>query len=412
MSELKSPIRSAEVSTVCELLFRTAAEGLVVVDATGLIVLLNPRMEELFGYALDELEGRPIEVLIPEAVRNRHQAQRQHYQDQPAKRPMGIGRELFGRRKDGTVFPVEVSLNHFELGGQRYVMGLVSNVTLRKQAEDELHRVNAELEQRVAERTRELEQATESVNEALEKERELNALKSRFLSMASHEFRTPLGTILSSVDLIGKHTAGSAVDERVGRHVSKIRSKVRELTGILNDFLSLDKLEQGQASVHPSGFDIVHLSIDLLEELRPLARPGQELDYDHAGEERHMFQDRQMLANVISNLVNNAIKYSPQDSPIHVRTRIANGLMHLEVADQGMGIPDEDQEHLFERFFRAGNVVNVQGTGLGLNIVRKYLELMHGDIGFRSKVGEGTTFTVTLPVNLDVPPPTKDAPFP
>jgi PAS domain S-box-containing protein len=400
------------VATVCELLFRTAAEGLVVVDATGLIVLLNPRMEELFGYALSELEGRPIEVLIPEAVRTRHQAQRQHYQDRPAKRPMGIGRELFGRRKDGSVFPVEVSLNHFELSGQRYVMGLVSDVTLRKQAEDELYRVNAELEQRVAERTRELEQATESVNEALEKERELNALKSRFLSMASHEFRTPLGTILSSVDLIGKHTAGSAVDERVSRHVSKIRSKVRDLTGILNDFLSLDKLEQGLASLHPSGFDIVHLCIDLIEELRPLARPGQELGYDHEGDDRHLFQDRQMLANVISNLVNNAIKYSPQGSPIHVRTRITDGLLHLEVADQGMGIPDEDQEHLFERFFRAGNVVNVQGTGLGLNIVRKYLELMQGGIDFRSKEGEGTTFTVSLPVHLDVPPPTNDAPFP
>jgi signal transduction histidine kinase len=291
-------------------------------------------------------------------------------------------------------------------------MGLVSDVSLRKVAEDELHRINAELEQRVAERTRELEEAAVSVKEALEKERELNALKSRFLSMASHEFRTPLGTILSSVDLIGKHTASTEVDDRVARHVSKIRGKVRELTGILNDFLSLDKLEQGQASVHPSGFDIVHLCIDLLEELRPLARPGQELGYDHEGEDRHLFQDRQMLANVISNLVNNAIKYSPQGSPIQVRTRISDGMLRLEVADQGMGIPEEDQEHLFERFFRAGNVVNVQGTGLGLNIVRKYLELMQGGIDFRSKVGEGTTFTVSMPVHLDVTPPTNDAPFP
>jgi signal transduction histidine kinase len=274
----------------------------------------------------------------------------------------------------------------------------VSDVTLRKQAEDELHRSNAELEQRVLERTRQLEEAGNAVQEALEKERELNALKSRFLSMASHEFRTPLGTILSSVDLIGRYVPATE-DEKVAKHVARIRSKVRELTGILNDFLSLDKLEQGHATVNPTDLDVVHLCIDLLEELRPLAKPGQELGSEHQGEERHLHQDRQMLAHVISNLVNNAIKYSPEGASIHLRTRITEGRLVLEVEDHGMGIPAEDQEHLFERFFRAGNVVNVQGTGLGLNIVRKYLELMHGSITFRSVVGQGTTFTVTLPVH-------------
>ncbi len=411
MEELRTTFGKTDVSDVCELLFRTAAEGLVVVDRMGQIVLLNPRMEELFGYGADELEGRTIEVLIPEAARGRHQAQRNKYQEDPAKRPMGTGRELFGRRKDGSVFPVEVSLNHFELAGSRFVMGLVSDVTLRKQAEDDLYRINAELEQRVADRTRELEQAGQSVKEALEKERELNALKSRFLSMASHEFRTPLSTIMSSVDLIAKH-AGAVPEDKVGRHVARIRSKVRELTGILNDFLSLDKLEQGRTTVNPSPFDIVHLCIDLLEEMRPMARPGQELGYDHEGDERQLTQDRQMLANVISNLVTNAIKYSPENAPIQLRTRIRDGMLQLEVQDQGIGIPLDDQEHLFERFFRAGNVVNVQGTGLGLNIVRKYLELMQGSIAFESHEGKGTTFFVVLPRHLDVPPPPDDQPFP
>jgi len=408
---MRTSFRKEEVSEICELLFRTAAEGLVVVDAAGSIVLLNPRMEELFGYGSEELEGRSIEVLIPEAARNRHVGQREAYQHNPSKRTMGSGRELFGRRKDASVFPVEVSLNHFELDGTRFVMGLVSDVTLRKKAEDELHRTNAELEQRVADRTRELEEAGHSVQEALEKERELNALKTRFLSMASHEFRTPLGTILSSVDLIGRYVSPTE-DEKVGKHVARIRAKVRELTGILNDFLSLDKLEQGRANVHPTELDVVHLCIDLLEELRPLARPGQELGYDHEGRARHLHQDRQMLANVISNLVNNAIKYSPEGAPIKLRTRIEGDTLLLEVEDHGMGIPEEDQEHLFERFFRAGNVVNVQGTGLGLNIVRKYLELMDGTITFRSRVGEGTTFTVTLPVHIDAPPPPNEEAFP
>jgi len=403
MEPLHAKLGKSDVAEISELLFRTAAEGLVVVDAEGRIVLLNPRMGDLFGYGPDELEGRSIEVLIPEAARNRHQNQRQAYQHNPEKRPMGIGRELFGRRKDGTVFPVEVSLNHFELEGSRFVMGLVSDVTLRKQAEDELYRINAELEQRVADRTRELEAASQSVAEALEKERELNALKSRFLSMASHEFRTPLATIMGSVDLIARYAEGPSAD-KVQRHVAKVRAKVRELTSILNDFLSLDKLEQGRTTVHPAPFDIVHLCIDLLEELRPLAKPGQELVFDHQGGPSQLTQDRQMLANVVSNLVTNAIKYSPEDHPIHLSTRCDGHTMHLEVTDRGIGIPADDQEHLFERFFRAGNVVNIQGTGLGLNIVRKYLDLMQGDISFRSCVGEGTTFSIALPTYLETPP--------
>ncbi len=320
---------------------------------------------------------------------------------------MGMNRELFGRRKDGSVFPVEVSLNHFELEGHHFVMGLVSDVSLRRQAEDELHRINAELEQRVSDRTRELEAAGKSVTEALAKERELNALKTRFLSMASHEFRTPLGTIMSSVDLIGRYGAGPEA-ENIDRHVRKIKAKVRDLTGILNDFLSLDKLEQGNATANPTAFDIVHLAIDLLEELRPMARPGQELVYDHEGTDRRMFQDRQMLTNVMSNLVGNAIKYSPEGAPIRLRTRLADGTLTLLVEDEGMGIPEEDQEHLFERFFRASNVINVQGTGLGLNIVRKYLEMLQGSIGFRSRVGEGTTFTVTVPAELPISPTAQD----
>lgn len=401
MDEMHTSFQQNEVAEICELLFLTAAEGLVVVDGKGQIVLLNPRIEELFGYTASELQGHSIEILIPESVRGKHTTQREEYQKAPSKRTMGSGRELHGRRKDGSVFPVEVSLNNFHLDGARFVMGLVSDVTFRRQAEDDLHRSNAELEQRVADRTRELEEASRSVQEALEKERELNTLKTRFLSMASHEFRTPLSTILSSVDLIGRYT-DELKDEKVVRHVARIRAKVRELTGILNDFLSLDKLEQGHATVNATNFDVVHLCIDLLEELRPMARPGQELGYDHEGRERHVVQDRQMLSNVISNLVNNAIKYSPNDSPIQLRTRIVNGVLHLEVKDQGMGIPEEDQEHLFERFFRASNVVNVQGTGLGLNIVRKYLDLMHGRISFRSRAGEGTTFTVVLPIHIRI----------
>jgi PAS domain S-box-containing protein len=388
-----------DVSHICELLFSSAAEGLVVVDHQGTMLLTNPRMEELFGYAPGELIGQPIELLVPAAGRRAHTAHREQYIAHPTKRPMGIGLDLQGQRKDGSTFAVEVSLNHFELHGERFIMGLLTDITRRRAAEAELQRVNADLEQRVEQRTAEVKAAEHNLREALEKEKELNALKSRFVSMASHEFRTPLSTILSSVDLIGRYNDGPH-KANVERHVVKVRSKVRELTAMLNDLLSLEKLEQGQVQCIPEDLDLVDLCIELLEELRDLAKPGQEIRFDHHGAERRLYQDPRMLANVLRNLLTNAMKYSPEDRPIVLRTSIEGDQAVVQVIDQGIGIPAEDQPHLFQRFFRAGNAVTIQGTGLGLNIVRRYVDLMGGSITFESRLNEGTTFTIQLPTRV------------
>jgi PAS domain S-box-containing protein len=385
-----------EVSSIYGMLFSAAAEGLVVVDANGMICLANPRIGELFGYEVKELLDQPIEILIPGTIRDRHVKQRSAYQKDPHQRPMGQGLDLQGERKDGSTFPLEVSLNHFQVGDQRFVMGLVSDVTQRRSVELELQRTNADLEERVDSRTAELRLAEKSVREALEAEKELNALKSRFVSMASHEFRTPLSTIMSSVDLIARYSDGPQRD-KVERHVSKIRGKVRELTTMLNDFLSLDKLEQGMVRCTASELDVVHLCIELVEELRNLTKSGQEIIYNHEGTERNVMQDRQMLAHLLSNLVSNAIKYSPENKRIELTTSVANRVLQITVSDEGMGIPLEDQQHLFERFFRASNAFTVQGTGLGLNIVRKYLDLMGGTIHFTSEPGKGSVFTAQLP---------------
>jgi PAS domain S-box-containing protein len=385
-----------QLTKIYSMLFTAAAEGLVVVDSTGRIRLQNPRLQELFGYGADELVGQPVEVLIPMPIRDRHKHQRQQYHDHPAQRPMGIGMDLMGQRKDGSTFPVEVSLNNFEVEGERYTMGLVTDITKRRLAEQELHRANADLEERVEQRTVELREAEKNVREALEVEKELNALKSRFVSMASHEFRTPLTTIMSSVDLITRYVDGTQ-REKIEKHITRIRAKVRELTSMLNDFLSLEKLEQGLVTITPAEVDLVHLSIELIEELRSLAKRGQEIQFDHSGTDRIVNLDRGMLTNVMSNLLGNAIKYSPENSPIRLLTHIADGHVRITVEDQGLGIPLEDQPHMFERFFRASNAFTVQGTGLGLSIVKRYLDLMHGTIGFTSVPGQGTIFTVELP---------------
>jgi PAS domain S-box-containing protein len=393
---MRSEFSPEQLNRISSMLFTAAAEGLVVVDASGRICLENPRLRALFGYGAGELVGEPIEILIPMPMRHRHVKQREDYHQRPAQRPMGQGMDLMGQRKDGSTFPVEIGLNHFEVDGERYVMGLVTDVTQRRLAEDELHKANSELEMRVEQRTQELRTAEQNVREALEVERELNALKSRFVSMASHEFRTPLSTIMSSVDLISRYTAGENAD-KVNKHVLRIRAKVRELTAMLNDFLSVEKLEQGLVTVNSSEMDVVHLSIELLEELRALAKPGQELQFDHEGDERNLTQDRSIVSNILSNLVSNAIKYSPENSPVKLLTRLAEGKLQIVVEDQGIGIPLEDQPHMFERFFRASNAFTVQGTGLGLSIVKRYLDILQGSITFESIPGKGTTFHVEIP---------------
>ncbi|MBK7296191.1 MAG: HAMP domain-containing histidine kinase [Flavobacteriales bacterium] len=277
-------------------------------------------------------------------------------------------------------------------------MGLVTDITLRHEAEVVLRRSKQELEELVHQRTAELKTAESTIREALEKERELHALKSRFVAMASHEFRTPLSTIMSSVDLIGRYTE-EASDEKVDKHIGRIRNKVREMTAMLNEFLSLERIEQGQVQCNPSTFDIVDLSIELIEELRQLAKLGQALDYDHTAGERTVLLDRQMLSNVITNLVTNAIKYSPENKPVKLSTQVEHDRLIITVRDEGMGIPEEDQQHLFERFFRGSNASTIQGTGLGLNLVKRYLEILQGTIDFKSAPGN-TLFTVTLPTKL------------
>lgn len=402
MAQVESNVDPVHLERVREMLFSTAAEGLVLVDLSGNIRMLNPRLLELFGYEEGELLGRSIELLLPESFRRAHQAHRMEYNARPAKRHMGRGRELNGLRKDGTIFPVEVGLNHFTVEKEHYVMGLVTDISERRHAEEELQRNTAELEKRVEERTAELAKGARAVEIAYEREKELNALKSRFVSMASHEFRTPLSTIMGSADLIARYTEGPG-NEKVEKHVQRIRTKVRDLTAILNDFLSFERLEQDDVSSVPEELDIVHLCIGLLEELRGMAKAGQALEYDHSGDERSILMDRSMLVNTITNLMTNAIKYSPEGSPVTLRTAVEEGCLRITVIDRGIGIPLADQEHLFEPFFRAQNVLTIQGTGLGLHLVKRYLDLMGGEISYSSTPGQGSTFTVRIPEKQNKP---------
>jgi PAS domain S-box-containing protein len=367
-----------------EALFNNAAIGIIIVNDAGDIVLANQFSLKQFGYELDELIGQKIEILIPQRFSQKHEQHRSRYHTQnPHSRPMGNGMDLFAIKKDGTEFPVEVSLSVYSTGEGQFAIAFISDITVRKKSEQALVQLNAELEQKVFERT-------QSLTEALEKEKELNELKSRFVSMASHEFRTPLSTILSSAYLVTKYVYTEDQPKR-DKHIQRIVSSVNMLNDILNDFLSVGKIEEGKIQVRYSNFDIKEFINTVASELQPIFKSGQTVEYYHKGDD-DVRLDAALLKHIVMNLISNAIKFSPENSAIYINTVNENDELMLSVKDNGMGISEEDQQHLFERFFRGSNVTNIQGTGLGLHIVSKYTELMNGHIQCKSALGEGTEF--------------------
>ena len=383
-------------------MFQHATEGIIIANSKGHIIRANPSSERLFGYAKDELLNKVVEDLIPQRFSNKHNEHRKNYNENPHPRSMGKNMVLFGKRKDNSEFPVEISLSNYKSKEETLVIAFIIDITERKQHEENINRLNRELEKKVGERTKvleealiELENSKEQLSQALEKEKQLNDMKSRFVTMASHEFRTPLSTILSSVSLIGKYAAKEE-DEKRQKHVTRIKSSVTNMTLILNDFLSAERLEEGKIFANNTEFSLPALTKEIITEINALLKPGQKIEYIHEGN-LNAFLDKQMLRNILLNLISNAIKFSEENKKIQVETKISEKETFIKVIDEGMGIPKDEHENLFGRFFRAKNATNIQGTGLGLNIVAKYLEALKGKIDFKSELNKGTTFIVTIP---------------
>jgi PAS domain S-box-containing protein len=383
-------------------LFEHATEGIIISDKTGAIVRANPSAERLFGYGSGELIGKVIEDLVPRKFKERHEKDRAGYNKNPHARSMGKNMDLYARRKDDSEFPVEISLSYYKNGEETLVIAFIIDITERKKHEASILKLNQDLERKVEERTKvlhealiELENSKEQLSLALASEKELNDMKSRFVTMASHEFRTPLSTILSSISLVNKYEHGENT-EKVEKHVQRIKSAVTNMTLILNDFLSAEKLEEGKVLVRLEDGSLPELTAAIINEVAGILKTGQKIDYQHEGDSTACF-DKQIMRNILLNLVSNAIKFSPENKPIKVRTQISEQQINIQVSDQGIGIPKEEQEHLFERFFRSKNATNIQGTGLGLNIVAKYLEVLGGKISFNSELEKGTAFHITVP---------------
>jgi PAS domain S-box-containing protein len=384
-----------------EALFNHASIGIVVINNNGIIQSVNPFALKLFGYAIKEIMGKPIEVLIPQRYHHKHTHHRNAYTQHPKSRPMGVGMDLFAVKKDGTEFPVEVSLGNYETKNEVNVIAFISDISVRKKAEAEIEKLNDELETTVEQRTRELTdtmhqlaQSKEELSKSLEKEKELNELKSRFVSMASHEFRTPLSTVLSSSYLIEKYLTADDQPKRE-KHLQRIVSSVNMLTDILNDFLSLGKIEEGKIQVRFTEFNLEEAIIAIAGEIKNNLKKNQKIRYHHDGE-TIVLMDASLLKHIIMNLVSNASKFSDDGRPVEIKTTVTKNQVILSVKDNGIGISKEDQKHLMERFFRGTNAGNIQGTGLGLHIVSKYAELMNGAVECKSELEKGTEFIITF----------------
>ncbi|MBI1767573.1 MAG: HAMP domain-containing histidine kinase [Bacteroidetes bacterium] len=239
----------------------------------------------------------------------------------------------------------------------------------------------------------------EGLVNALKKERELGELKSRFVTMASHEFRTPLTMILSSTFLIEKTSPENYETEKMV-HTNRIKRAVNNLTLILNEFLSLEKLEQNKVEVVNSDVNIPEFIQDTLSEMDIIKREGQVIKYNHSGDQWMSRIDHHLFWSIVTNLVSNSLKYSKSGDTIEITSEIGPGSIVFIVKDQGIGIPDDEQQFIFGRFFRARNAINIEGTGLGLHIIQKYIHLLKGTITFESQLDVGTTFTVILPATI------------
>lgn len=492
-------------SNIFQLLSESVSEGILVVNDKQVIVAANGSAHGMFGYAKKELVGQPLDLLIPRTYRKAHSGHFKGFVKGAEKRQMGKGRTLYGCKKNGEEFPVEAGLNPLTLYDNSYIMALVTDITERKKAEEELshwfqifneslneiyvfdaitfkfinvnngaqlnigytlkelqsltpvdikpdfdeaafkkllaplstgkevkmefeithqrkdgtlypvevhlqrsnignRRVYVAIILDITERkayTENLEKTvtkrTEQLEEALAAEKELGDLKTKFLSLVSHEFKTPLSSILTSTTLLTKYTQTEQQEKR-DKHLNTIKSKVKYLDNILNDFLSVERLESGKVNYNYTTFPLSKVVNEVVYNSNMLLKEGQRILYPHDIDDIIVNFDEKILELALSNLVHNALKYSPEQTNIDIRVSENKNFFLLDVIDEGMGIPQAEQKFIFERYFRAGNALLNQGTGIGLNIAKRHLRNLGGDITFTSIEKKGTEFRIKVPI--------------
>jgi PAS domain S-box-containing protein len=355
----------------------TVVDGIFVADEKGVIESVNPAFCDIFGYQPESVVGKSIQALMPEPYNKQYMRYIRRHRSVNSRRYAEVGHEVTGIRRNGDTFPLYMAMSRAFVGNRWIFTGIVQDLTPRKRMELEI-----------------LER--EKLQIQLNKERELVELKNRFMSMISHELRTPLAVIQLSSDFLRRYaTRMTHVDKEEA--ISTIQTQVQHLENMVDDVSALSRAETLDTSIRTEAIDLLDLCRDVVANAQMLASETHEIHFDGPSFCEPLVGDTKLLRQAFSNLLSNAVKYSDHGSHVYFTIACAGDDVHISVRDEGIGIPDEDQPKLFSPFHRASNVEARQGTGLGLAVTKRAVELHGGSITFDSKANRGTTFTIALP---------------
>ncbi len=403
-----------ENQRMISLTMKCIADGLIAADNDGKINFFNPVAESLLGIEHDEVIGKKLfdvyrikEDITSSFIKTDLVDFLQFYEENPS-------RELYLYSDAGYYIPVNqsVSLVYDDYGDSRGIIISFRDITAIKSAREELKNLNDELESRVEKRTAELRTKNDQLEQemskriliekelkkSLEKEKEINELKSRIVTTISHEFRTPMTTIMSSAQLMDRFISKGGDVERLKRHTATIQKNVQALIELMNDVLMVERLDSKKHDIDLQPINIGEFFADIVEDARIGIGRNHQFEYKTNTLPDELMIDKKLLKQIVGNLLSNAFKYSEHGKTVFLIVFVDDEKLKITVKDQGIGIPEENQKNLFDSFFRAKNVTNIEGTGVGLTILSKSLDLLGGTISFESKEGEGTTFFVSIPL--------------
>lgn len=374
-------------------LLEAAPDAILQIDHDGRIILLNHMSEKMFGYPREELLGAPVELLVPLELRAKHEGHRAHYASHPTTRAMGSGLVLEAVRKDGSRFPVEISLSPSVSEDGFRATAIVRDITERKQAEDHLRAIQERHTRELAAHNEELALRNLEVERA-------NRLKTEFLASMSHELRTPLHTIIGFSELLGEEMQGP-LNEKQKRFVGHIHRDSLHLLDLINDILDLSKVESGRIELRREPLDLGVLVEESLSTVRASGQSKALTIETRIGPLEAVYADPLRLKQILVNLLSNAIKFTPQGGRIDIDARMENDFIEVLVSDTGVGIPRHEQEAIFDIFHQAGATTKGvrEGTGLGLAITRRLVEQHGGTIAVSSEPGKGSRFSFTIPAS-------------